>query len=89
MDWDVIMLSIFLCFMVFGLEKSVLVPWRLGELSYAMYLCGFPIQQMVTQLFGGKMNVIVNIIISIPIIIGVSAMIYILVEKPILNLKRK
>ncbi len=79
----------FLCFMVFGLEKSVLVPWRLGELSYAMYLCGFPIQQMVTQLFGGKMNVIVNIIISIPIIIGVSAMIYILVEKPILNLKRK
>lgn len=53
----------------------------LGNLSYDIYLCGWPIQQMVICLSGGSMLVGMNILISIPLSILVGYMTYSLVEK--------
>lgn len=53
----------------------------LGNLSYDIYLCGWPIQQMVISLFGGLMLVGMNILISIPLSILVGYITYSLVEK--------
>lgn len=53
----------------------------LGNLSYDIYLCGWPIQQMVISLFGGSMLVGINILISIPLSILVGYITYSLVEK--------
>ena len=53
----------------------------LGNLSYDIYLCGWPIQQMVISLFGGSMLVGMNILISIPLSILVGYITYRLVEK--------
>lgn len=49
---------------------------KLGDYSYAMYLVGFPIQQAVVHAFGGQMNPIFNMIISIPIDICLAILIY-------------
>lgn len=57
---------------------------KLGNISYGMYLCGFPIQQMVVSLFGGTMNEYLNMIISIPLSMIIGYIIYLLAEK---NLK--
>lgn len=53
----------------------------LGNLSYDIYLCGWPIQQMIISLFGGSMLVGMNILISIPLSILVGYITYSLVEK--------
>lgn len=53
----------------------------LGNLSYDIYLCGWPIQQMIISLFGGSMLVGMNILISIPLSILVGYISYSLVEK--------
>jgi len=37
------------------------------EISYEMYLLGFPVQQTVTMLFGGSMYPVVNFCISLPL----------------------
>lgn len=55
----------------------------LGNLSYDIYLCGWPIQQMIISLFGGSMLVGMNILISIPLSILVGYITYSLVEKNI------
>lgn len=55
----------------------------LGNLSYDIYLCGWPIQQMIISLFGGSMLVGMNILISIPLSILVGYISYSLVEKNI------
>lgn len=53
----------------------------LGNLSYDIYLCGWPIQQMIISLFGGSMLVGMNILISIPLSILFGYITYSLVEK--------
>ena len=53
----------------------------LGNLSYDIYLCGWPIQQKVISLFDGSMLVGMNILISIPLSILVGYITYSLVEK--------
>lgn len=55
----------------------------LGNLSYDIYLCGWPIQQMIISLFGGSMLVGMNILIAIPLSILVGYISYSLVEKNI------
>ena len=53
----------------------------LCNLSYDIYLCGWPIQQMVISEFGGSMAVGLNILISIPLSIMVGYVSYMLIEK--------
>lgn len=55
----------------------------LGNISYCMYLIGFPIQQTIISLYGGTMNPFLNIVIAIPIDIALSYILYNLIEKRI------
>lgn len=48
----------------------------LGDISYEMYLVGFPIQQAIISLFGGTMNPYLNMAIAIPIDIIVGYIVY-------------
>ncbi|WP_365936223.1 acyltransferase family protein [uncultured Traorella sp.] len=54
---------------------------ELGNFSYGIYLCGFPIQQIMVYLFGGKMNVYINMIVSIVLAIIVGYFIYFISEQ--------
>lgn len=74
-----------LMYVCFGMKQVSEKLGRLGDLSYGMYLCGYPIQQVNVIVMGGKMNPYVNMIISIPITILIAAILYRLIEKPIFN----
>ena len=39
---------------------------RLGEWSYGIYLCAYPIQQMIVAFFGGSMDPYLNMALAIP-----------------------
>lgn len=54
---------------------------RLGDFSYEIYLWGFPIQQLVVSINGGRMNPYLNFIISLPIILLLGVLTHNLVEK--------
>lgn len=56
-----------------------------GEISYGIYLCGFPIQQIVCESFGGSMNPILNAVISIPLAIICGFLLNRYMEKPIIK----
>lgn len=56
-----------------------------GEISYGIYLSGWSIQQIVCQQFGGSMNPVVNVAISLPIAIVCGFLINKCVEKPIMK----
>lgn len=56
---------------------------KYGEVSYGIYLCGWPIQQIVCQSFGGSMEPLLNAAISIPIAAVGGFLINRCVEKPI------
>jgi peptidoglycan/LPS O-acetylase OafA/YrhL len=59
---------------------------RIGDLSYGIYLWAFPVQQLVFQTMGG--GVWTNITVSLPIVAGLAALSWHLVEKRALQLKR-
>ena len=54
---------------------------NLGNYSYGIYLCGWPIQQMIVSLFGGNMSIILNCVFAIPLSIICGVLIYYFVEK--------
>lgn len=56
---------------------------ELGNLSYGIYLCGFPIQQIVVCLFGGKMDVYFNMAISVVLAVVLGFVIYRICEQKI------
>lgn len=58
-------LPIMLMFLCLNIKQTNELISNLGIFSYEMYLIGFPIQQTITYLFGGKMNIYLNFIISI------------------------
>ena len=57
-----------------------------GNYSYAMYLCGFPIQQLIVWANGGKMDPVYNMLIAIPFIMVMSILLYYFVEEKIIHL---
>ena len=54
---------------------------RILLISYEMYLFGWPIQQVVASVFGGKMNPWINCLITLPIDIGLAYVLYVFVEQ--------
>lgn len=62
---------------------------RHGEISYGMYLCAWPVQQIVCQLFGNEMNPYVNFIITVPIAIILGFICCKAVEEPIAGWAKK
>lgn len=59
------------------------------DLSYGVYIYAFPIQQTVTQCFGGTMDPVINILISFPFVILFALMSWFGVEKRFLKLKKR
>lgn len=57
-----------------------------GDYSYGIYVWAFPIQQVAAQLAPG-MHPVVNILIALPITVGLGVASWMLVEKPALQLK--
>ncbi len=82
-------LSYILIYLGYGTNIKFSNFARYGEISYGIYLCGFPIQQIVCERFGGSMNPIVNAAISIPLAIICGFLLHRYIEKPILNIVNK
>lgn len=60
-----------------------------AEISYGMYLCAFPVQQIVCHLWGGKMNPYMNFLVSMPVIVMLGWICYRIVEKPMARWMKK
>lgn len=60
-----------------------------GDLSYGIYIYAFPVQQLLTYLFGGKMNEYINFIIAVPVVVLLAFLSWHLVEGPCLRLKKR
>ncbi|MCV4229875.1 acyltransferase [Virgibacillus sp. LDC1] len=58
-----------------------------GDLSYGIYIYAFPVQQTVTYLWGAGIPVIANILISIPVVLGLAFLSWHFIEKPAMKLK--
>ena len=66
----------------FGLgTKQIKLDWKILKCSYEMYLLGWPIQQTLVWLSGGKMSTLENILITLPIDIVLAFGLFCLVEK--------
>ncbi len=53
-----------------------------GEVSYGVYLCGWPIQQTICMLFGGQMIPVVNFLLTLPFAICGGYLLHRFVEQP-------
>lgn len=56
---------------------------KYGEVSYGMYLCGWPIQQILCMQFGGTMKPLVNFFLALPLAVLCGYLLNRLVEMPI------
>lgn len=61
--------------------KQIKLNGKLLAISYEIYLLGWPIQQIVTELFGGRMNPYLNWIIAIPFVVIVAYFLFVVIEK--------
>lgn len=62
---------------------------KYGEVSYGIYLCGWPIQQTLCMQFGGKMMPLVNFLLAAPIAILCGYLLHKLVELPVARFTKK
>ncbi len=62
---------------------------KYGDFSYGIYIYGFLIQQVLIYLFNGKMNNVLNLLLSVPIAILCGFISWHLIEKRCLELKMK
>lgn len=82
-----VFLSYFLMYIGFGTRIKFPNFAKYGEVSYGMYLCAWPIQQILVQYLGnaGKMNPWFNFLLATPIAIIFGYIIYKIIEKPLGN----
>lgn len=79
-------LALFGSYLVFWLcfgIRQLRLP--LPNISYEIYLFGFPIQQAVTAAFGGAMNPYLNMALSIPIVLVLTWLAERFIERPLLH----
>ncbi|CAN5268580.1 acyltransferase [soil metagenome] len=70
---------------VFGLFE-----YRLRyDLSYGIYIYGFPVQQLLFMLFGSRLPAPLFILLSLLAAATLGFLSYVLVEKPFINLRKK
>lgn len=79
-------LLLYVCFALPQVSDKIA---KLGNLSYGMYLCGFPIQQTIVMLHGGDMSPFLNVIISTPLAILGGILIYYMIEVPIIKIEKR
>lgn len=56
-----------LAYIGFSCKKLPDLLGNLGKISYGIYLCAFPIQQCLVYVFGGSMNIWLNMLLSVPL----------------------
>lgn len=61
---------------------------KYGDFSYGIYIYAFPIQQLVTQIFGGEMVPFINFLISFVITLIFAVLSWWFIEKPSLKMKK-
>ena len=87
--------TVFVFFSYFFLYLGYATKWKCsgfakhGEVSYGMYLCAWPVQQILVQLSGNKMSAWVNFILTIPIAILIGFIGCKLIEEPIAKWAKK
>ena len=62
---------------------------KYGDVSYGMYLCGWPIQQILCQIYDYKIGPEKNFVLAILLAIVCGYVLYYLVERPISVLQKK
>ncbi len=72
-----------LAWLGFGTKHKFSGFARRGEVSYGMYLLGWPIQQMICQVFGGRMNPYLNTVLTLPAAVLGGFLLNRLVEQPL------
>jgi peptidoglycan/LPS O-acetylase OafA/YrhL len=60
-----------------------------GDYSYGVYLYGYPLQQTIVTAWPHHGNVFLLILVSVPVITGFAAFSWHLIERPILQLRRR
>ena len=60
---------------------------KYGEISYGMYLCGWPVQQVLCEQFGGTMEPLVNFLLTVPAAILCGFILNKLIEEPLARLR--
>lgn len=81
----IILLPYIILTLGWGISQHFSKLSNLGNYSYAIYLCGFPIQQTVTYYFGGTMPPYVNSLLSIPLSILCGFLLYHFIEQPFIQ----
>ena len=59
------------------------------DISYGRYIYSFPVQQILFQIFGNRLNVYLFILLSLMIAAVMGLLTFKLVERPFLELKKK
>lgn len=59
------------------------------DISYGVYIYSFPVQQLLFQIFGSRLNILLFITLSFAIAVAIGFLSYILVEKPFIDLRKK
>ncbi|NEU06794.1 acyltransferase [Flavihumibacter sp. R14] len=59
------------------------------DVSYGVYIYSFPVQQLLFQIFGGKLDVLYFIALSLLISVFLGFLSYVLIEKPFIDLRTK
>lgn len=62
---------------------------NLGNMSYGIYLCAFPIQQTLVYCMGGHMNPFMNMLYAVPLSIFFGYLLYRFVEEPATKFGKK
>ena len=76
-------LSYFLFYIGYGTTHKFSNFAKYGEVSYGMYLCGWPIQQIICMINGGSMMPVLNFVITLPLAIVCGFILNKLVEAPV------
>ncbi|MDD7770233.1 acyltransferase family protein [Suipraeoptans intestinalis] len=76
-------LLMYLCFAVSQIPEKI---GKSGNISYGVYLCAFPIQQLLVVLFGGRMHPAYNTFLAVPLSILGGYLLYLFVEEPVTKL---
>lgn len=83
-----IFLPYFLLYLGFATKRKFSQFARKGEISYGMYLCAWPIQQILCQCFGGQMHPMMNFILATVLSILAGVILLKTIEEPVMRWKQ-
>ncbi len=84
-----IFLPYILMYLGYGTKYTLHNFAKHGEVSYGMYLCGWPLQQIICMGFGGTMEPLVNFAIALPLAVVCGFILNKIVEEPVARGLRK